>query len=113
MSTKPPRNVLQDQLVVLSIDIEDKSRLCELLKKNIAKETNALHGVESSITEHFETLIQVSTCFICCILSLTHILQNELNESKLSNENVLQKSNLVGFKLSHMPTKFKLFVFSL
>jgi hypothetical protein len=72
---KSSRNVLQDQLVVLSIDIEDKSRLCELLKKNIAKETNALHEVESSITEHFETLIQVSAIFVVESFHLNHKLR--------------------------------------
>lgn len=50
---------IRDQLVSLSVDIEDKVKVCALLRRNIENERQQLGSVEESVKKEFERQLEV------------------------------------------------------
>jgi hypothetical protein len=50
---------VRDQLVSITVDIEDKSKVCGLLERNIEKERQLLSTVDAAVREDFEHIIAV------------------------------------------------------
>lgn len=53
---------VRDQLISLSVDIEDKGKICSLLERKIEDERQQLARVEVSMNENYENIIEVCTC---------------------------------------------------
>lgn len=51
---------IRDQLAAISVDIEDKAKVCGLLERNIEKERQLLASVEESVKEDYNRIIEVS-----------------------------------------------------
>jgi len=51
---------IRDQLISLSVDIEDKSKICALLERKIDNERSLLGKVDASLAEEFESILEVS-----------------------------------------------------
>lgn len=51
---------IRDQLVSLSVDIEDKSKICTLLEKKIDNERTLLAKVEGSVNAEYDAILEVS-----------------------------------------------------
>jgi hypothetical protein len=50
---------VRDQLVSITVDIEDKAKVCGLLERNIEKERLLLSTVDAAVREEFEHIIAV------------------------------------------------------
>lgn len=43
----------------ITVDIEDKARVCDLLERNIEKERQLLASAEASVKEEYERILEV------------------------------------------------------
>ena len=59
MSDKASYKSIRDQLVSISVDIDDKGKICKILEKKIESERLLLSRVESTLSEEYENKIQV------------------------------------------------------
>jgi hypothetical protein len=50
---------IRDQLVSITVDIEDKSKVCSLLERNIEKERQQLASADASVREEYERILEV------------------------------------------------------
>lgn len=50
---------IRDQLISLSVDIEDKAKICSLLERKIENERSLLGKVEGSINEEYDSILEV------------------------------------------------------
>lgn len=68
MVEKASYKSIRDQLISLSVDIEDKARICSLLERKIENERSILAKVEESLSEEHDSILEV--VFLCiCIYS--------------------------------------------
>lgn len=51
---------VRSKLVTLSVDLEDKEKLCDVLKSKIDQARHALFVVEKEITTKYERMMEVS-----------------------------------------------------
>lgn len=59
MSDSASYRSIRDQLVSITVDIEDKARVCDLLERNIEKERQLLASAETSVKEEYERILEV------------------------------------------------------
>lgn len=52
---------LREQLVALTVDIEDKDNVCRMLNRRLNSERQHLGKVETDITEEYTNIIEVIT----------------------------------------------------
>jgi hypothetical protein len=50
---------VRDQLVSITVDLEDKAKVCGLVERNIEKERQLLSTVDAAVREEFEHIIAV------------------------------------------------------
>ena len=80
---------LRDQIAALTIDIDDKEKVCSLLRRKIDKERDRLSGIEPDVAEEYTGLIKVWICIFydssyCVCLSIFCIInrRKQRNNSK-------------------------------
>lgn len=54
---------IRDQLISLSVDIEDKTKICALLERKIDHERSQLAKVEGSVNDEYDAILEVSWTF--------------------------------------------------
>ena len=59
MAEKVSYKALRDQLVSLSVDIDDKAKVCTALQRKIDAERVALGAVEEDVAESFQLVMEV------------------------------------------------------
>lgn len=50
---------IRDQLIALSVDIEDKSKICSLLERKIENERELLGSVDASLNAEYNEILEV------------------------------------------------------
>ncbi len=55
---------IRDQLISLSVDIEDKTKICALLERKIDHERSLLAKVEGSVNEEYDAILEVNRTFL-------------------------------------------------
>ena len=80
---------IRDQLISLSVDIEDKTKICALLEKKIDHERSLLAKVEGSVNEEYDAILEVNRTILILYLFawlkltiLLRFLQSEIKNHK-------------------------------
>lgn len=76
MAEKVSYKSIRDQLISLSVDIEDKAKICVLLERKIEDERIQLSNVESLISDNYKNVIEVRD--LLCILIFVYLMGNHV-----------------------------------
>jgi uncharacterized membrane-anchored protein YhcB (DUF1043 family) len=56
-------NQLKEQIISFTVELEDKEKTYELLKKKLESERNDFASVEDTLTRKYQQLLSVSHCW--------------------------------------------------
>lgn len=82
---------IRDQLVSITVDIEDKSKVCNLLERNIEKERQQLAAADASVREEYERILAVRR--LCSVQHIFEFCLLAMNNEYLPSFHTVRDAN--------------------